>query len=87
MTVQLELEEDLIDLLRPGKRPVEETARELIVLELYRQGLISGGRAAELLGKSRLEFVRDAAELRIPYFRMDEQEWEAAAKVTASPRP
>jgi hypothetical protein len=30
-------------------KPVTDTARELIVLELYRQGKISSGKAAEVL--------------------------------------
>ena len=37
-TVQVELEQDLVDLLEDPHRPVKQAARELIVLELYRQG-------------------------------------------------
>jgi predicted HTH domain antitoxin len=80
MTVQLDLEQDLVDLLRREPKPVEETARELIVLELYRQGLVSAGRASELLGQPRLEFIREAASAGVPYFRMSDQEWESEVK-------
>lgn len=47
------------------------------MFELYRRGLISSGRAAELLGIPRLEFIRRASELGIPYFRFSEDEWQA----------
>ena len=39
--VQVELDQDLVDLLEELHRPVKQAARELIVLELYRQGEIS----------------------------------------------
>jgi predicted HTH domain antitoxin len=43
----------------------------LIVLELYRQGEVSSGRAAQLLGKEREEFIRYASEQGIPYFQLE----------------
>jgi len=47
------------------------------VFELYRRRLISSGRAADLLGIPRLEFIHRASELGIPYFRFTEDEWLA----------
>ncbi len=46
--VQVELDQDLVDLLEELHRPVKQAARELIVLELSRQGEVSSGKAAEL---------------------------------------
>jgi predicted HTH domain antitoxin len=43
----------------------------LIVLKLYRQGEVSSGRAAQLLGKEREEFIRYASEQGIPYFQLE----------------
>jgi hypothetical protein len=40
----LDLGEDLSGLLATLGRPIEQTAREMIVLELYRQSLISSGK-------------------------------------------
>lgn len=79
-TVKLDLEDDLVALLRQLNQPVQQAARELIVLELYRRGTISSGRAADLLGMSRWEFIRHASHLGIPYFAMTEDEWEAERK-------
>jgi predicted HTH domain antitoxin len=77
--MQLELGEDLVALLRGLNRPVEEAARELIVLELYRRELVSSGKAAELLGISKVDFIQRAAALGIPYFRMSADEVKADA--------
>ena len=75
-TVSLDLEEDVVALLHQFNQPVRQTARELIVLELYRRGTISSGKAAELLGMARQEFIHYASSLGIPYFAMTEDEWE-----------
>ena len=46
----LDLGEDLSGFLATLGSPIEQTARELIVFELYRRSLVSSGKAAELLG-------------------------------------
>jgi hypothetical protein len=56
---------------------VEVAARELLVVELYRRQLISSGKAAELFGMQRHEFIPYAGQLGIPFFRMTDGEWEA----------
>jgi predicted HTH domain antitoxin len=73
----LDVGEDVVELLRRQGDEIALTARELIVVELYRRGTISGGRAAQLLGMDRYDFIRYAAELGIPYFDMTEEEWKA----------
>jgi predicted HTH domain antitoxin len=73
-TARVELDQDLVDLLEELQRPAKKAARELIVLELYRQGEVSSGRAAQLLGKEREEFVRYASAQGIPYFQLDSEE-------------
>jgi predicted HTH domain antitoxin len=75
-TISLDLEEDLVALLRQSNQPVERMAREFIVLELYRRGAISSGKAAQVLGMSRVEFIQYASRLGIPYFSMTEDEWK-----------
>ena len=51
-------------------QPVNQAASELIVLELYRQGRISCGKAAELLEETTEAFLRRAAAADIPYFNL-----------------
>jgi predicted HTH domain antitoxin len=76
-TVTVELEDDLVALLHQSNQPLQQAVRELMVLELYRRGTISSGKAAELLAMPRWEFVRHASHLGIPYFEMTEDEWKA----------
>lgn len=72
----LTLDADLTALLQNLNQPLDQAARELMVLELYRRGNISSGKAAELIEMSRWEFVRYASRLGIPFFEMSEEEWE-----------
>jgi predicted HTH domain antitoxin len=76
-STHLDLGEELSTLLAKSGEPVEQAAREMIVLELYRRSLLSSGKAAELLGVPRLDFIHRASELGIPYFRLTEDEWQA----------
>lgn len=76
-TTHLDLGEELGTLVAQLGQPVEQAARETIVLELYRRNLASSGKAAALLGISRLDFIQRASELGIPYFRFTEDEWQA----------
>jgi predicted HTH domain antitoxin len=75
-TISIDLEEDVVALLRQSNQPVERAARELIVLELYRRGAISSGKAAQLLSMSRAEFIQYASRLGILYYTMTEDEWK-----------
>jgi predicted HTH domain antitoxin len=71
------LDDELAALLEQIQQPLEKATREAAVLELYRRGIVSSGKAAELLGMRRFDFVRFADKLGIPFFRMTKEEWEA----------
>lgn len=73
----LDLGEDLTGFLATLGQPIGQTAREMIVFELYRRSLVSSGKAAELLAIPRLDFIQRASESGIPYFRFTESEWQA----------
>jgi predicted HTH domain antitoxin len=77
VTVHLDLGEELVALLREQKEPIAVVVRELIVLELYRQGAVSRGKAAEFLGLSLHDFLNRTAALGIPYVEYTEEEWAA----------
>jgi hypothetical protein len=76
-TLTLDLDSDVIDVLNGLDQSAEQSAVELIAFELFRRGLISGGKAAALLGMTRLGFIRYADRLGIPYFNLTPEEWEA----------
>jgi hypothetical protein len=75
-SVAVELNEGVANLLRRSDRPIDETAQELIVLELHRRRELSSGRAAELLGMRLVDFIQYTSRLGIPFFDMTDEEWE-----------
>jgi predicted HTH domain antitoxin len=48
--------------------------KEAAVLELYREGKISGGKAAEILNMERFEFIKYAGLKGIAYIRISPEE-------------
>jgi predicted HTH domain antitoxin len=71
----LELSAEWVSVLRPlADRSLDSFVKELAVLELYRRHLVSGGKAAELLGMERFEFIRYASRLGIPFMDMSPEE-------------
>jgi predicted HTH domain antitoxin len=69
-TVNIEIDEELIRILREMQQPIDNAATELIVLELYRLGKISSGRGAAILHMPRTDFIQHASDLGIPYPRI-----------------
>jgi len=74
-TVSVDLDNDVVALLRSQNQPVQQAVREMLVLELYRRGTISSGKGAQLLGMSRPQFIAFASHLGIAFFDMTEDEW------------
>jgi len=73
-TITVTMERQLWELVRPFYQHPEDAVREITVLELYRRREISSGKAAELLGMPRLEFIHYASRIGIPFFDLDEIE-------------
>jgi predicted HTH domain antitoxin len=73
-TVTVELDQELMSLFHQVHARPEDTLKEYLVLELYRRHEVSSGKAAELLGMERIEFIRYASRIGIPYLDMDERE-------------
>lgn len=71
------LNQEMAALLRTSNQSLQQTAQELMVLELYRRGTISSGKAAHLLQMSRFDFVHYASRLGLPFFEMTDDEWAA----------
>jgi predicted HTH domain antitoxin len=80
--VHLQLEDELLALLRETNMPAELAAREMIVLELYRRGSISSGKAADLLSMPRVAFIAYASHIGIPFLDMTADEWAAERALT-----
>ena len=84
LTLPITLPREFIALLGAPAQ-ASEAAREYVILGLFQEARISGGKAAELLGLTRRGFIALLARKGVPYFRMDPQEWEAeVARIRAS---
>lgn len=68
MTLEMPVPKDLFVALGFTKAQVVMQLKEFSVLGLYRDRRISAGKAAELLGISKAEFVRLLAAKGTPYF-------------------
>lgn len=75
--LQIQLEDELIALLRQSNQTADQAVREMIIIELYRRGVLSSGKAAQLLGIGRVEFIQYASRLGVPYYDMTADEWQA----------
>ena len=62
--VKIRIPRELAELA--GPRGVEEELRLLVALELYREGRVSLGKAAELAGLSLREFLYELRSRRVP---------------------
>jgi len=74
--ISIVLDEKFLSFIATKKKDIPQRLRELSILELYRRKEISSGKAAELLGMQRFEFVRYASRLGIPFFDMSKEELE-----------
>ncbi len=89
--VEIELPSDLIVALNLEPTQLSRPAREWILLELFHEGLISSGKAAQLLGLSKAGFLQLLDQRGLPYLDMDLEELERQAAVamaaSRAPRP
>jgi predicted HTH domain antitoxin len=70
------LDDELAALLE-GEQDLEHATRETLLMELFRRGKVSSGKAAELLKIPRVDFLHRASDLKIPVISMSPEEWEA----------
>ena len=78
---EVELPSDLILALNLEHSQLGHKAREWIVLQLFQEGAISAGKAAEILGRSKADFLQLLDGHRLPYLDWAPEELEAEAKV------
>lgn len=82
--IHLEVEEPIPELLGNSPEQIGRSALEIIVLDLYRRHVISGGRGAEILGLDLLTFIRWSGSHGVPYIDMTEEEWEQELRAIES---
>ena len=72
----VEIPKDLTRLLRIREKDLPKKVREIIAVELYRDGIVSIGKAAEIAGITKWEMLEILAMKKIPlqYYPEDLEE-------------
>lgn len=79
--IELSFPSEVLDMLTTTYQDNAEVLKEAAVLELYREGRLSSGKAAEILGMDRFEFIRYAGKKGIPFIRITPEELEEEVKI------
>ncbi len=74
--IQITLPGEIAEFLGDFLEQIERHVLEILVLDLYRRHVISGGRAAEILAVDKLAFIRWSGDNGIPYFRTTPEDWQ-----------
>ncbi len=64
--ISIDVPKDLIHILKVRERELPKVLREIIAVNLYKEGLISLGKASEIAGVSRWEMFDILATKKIP---------------------
>jgi len=83
LSVNLEFPSDILGALDVPQSHLGVKLRELIVLEMLREGKVSTGKASELLGISKKDIVPFLAKHDIPYFTESSEEVIAQVEAVA----
>jgi predicted HTH domain antitoxin len=72
--LSVDLPRYLAERLAPTPTEAADCLKQLALIELVRRGEISSGKAAELLGLDKWDFIQVLAEHGAPYFRQTPEE-------------
>ncbi|MGH9363597.1 MAG: UPF0175 family protein [Thermoanaerobaculia bacterium] len=76
-TVKIDLPEKVLAELNSSLEEAEKDVRLAAAIEWYRRGLLSQGRAAELAGVARADFIDELARRKIDVFQVDFEDLKA----------
>jgi predicted HTH domain antitoxin len=74
MTLTIELPEEILSALGQSADEAEKDARLAVAIEWYRRGAVSQGRAAEIAGVPRADFIDELAARKIDVVEVDLEE-------------
>lgn len=72
--VEIDVPETLLRYIDVNDAEYRKKIRELMVYELVKENKISFGKAAEMLGLSKIQFITDLGKMGIAYFDMEGSE-------------
>ena len=65
--IEIELPRDLLAALNIAESDLGRRVQEWVILELFQEGEISSGKAAEILGTTKARFLDLLAQRGLPY--------------------
>jgi predicted HTH domain antitoxin len=72
--ITITIPSEILPIVAKKKGDVPIKVLEFLILELYRLGELSSGKAAQYLNMERFEFVRFASGMGIPFIDLDKDE-------------
>ncbi|MFO7992019.1 MAG: UPF0175 family protein [Thermoplasmata archaeon] len=72
---KIELPRSILNICRTDEKGLTETVTKTFIIELYREGIISLGKAAEILGYTKTEMMAVLRDRNIP-LNYDNEELE-----------
>ena len=70
-TLTIEVPEGVLSALRQSPSEAERDVRLAAAIDWFRRGLVSQGRAAEIAGLPRADFIAELAVRKIDVFQVD----------------
>ncbi|HYU32140.1 MAG TPA: UPF0175 family protein [Thermoanaerobaculia bacterium] len=67
LKIEIELPRDLLAALNIAETDLGRRAQEWVILELFQEGEISSGKAAEILGTTKARFLDLLVQRGLPY--------------------
>lgn len=88
LKIEIELPRDLLAALNIAETDLGRRAQEWVILELFQEGEISAGKAAEILGLTKARFLDLLSQRNLPYLDASPHELDrelAAAEAASKP--
>lgn len=66
--IGIEISEEILKFMDKNQENYSKKVKELFLYQFIKDEKISFGKAAEIMGLSKLEYMKDLGEMGIPYF-------------------
>lgn len=65
---EIDMPSEILDYISTEDKLYNDTVKKLMMYSLVKEGKISFGKGAEMLGINKIDFITDLGKLGIPYF-------------------